>query len=297
MLRVFPAELDAAQFEQLVFEGRDALAAGAAAKAVQLLDQAMALWRGPPLTDFVYEPFAQAEIARLEELRLACLEERFDANLALGSTSALTAELGRMVTHHPLRERLRGQLMLALYRSGRQAEALETYHLFRSTLREELGLEPSSMLDELQAAILRHDPLLILGPAPSGSIPTRRPVTVLCVWLQVAPGPGAALDPEAHGAVHEQVVAALTAVLERQGGKLAASDGEHLMGVSRPARNAARCSGPAHRPRSPRHRRPPGHCAAAPGRGRSPGPGPVAPPVAPFSHERQCGEPGIHRPP
>jgi DNA-binding SARP family transcriptional activator/tetratricopeptide (TPR) repeat protein len=230
MLRVFPAELDAAQFEQLLFEGRDALAAGAAAEAVQLLDQAMALWRGPALTDFLYEPFAQGEIARLEELRLACLEERFEAYLALGPTGALTAELGRMVTDHPLRERLRGQLMLALYRGGRQAEALETYRQFRSTMMEELGLEPSSALGELQAAILRHEQLLVPGAAPRGALATRRPVTVLCVSLRIAPGPGA-LDPEAHGAVHEHVVAALTAVLERHGGKLAASDDEHLMGV------------------------------------------------------------------
>jgi DNA-binding SARP family transcriptional activator/predicted ATPase len=231
MLRVFPAELDAAQFEQFIFEGRDALAAGAAAEAVQLLDQAMALWRGPALTDFIYEPFAQAEIARLEELRLACIEERFEANLALGSTGALTAELGRMVAGHPLRERLRGQLMLALYRSGRQAEALETYRQFRRALMDELGLEPSSALRELQAAILRHDPLLLPGRVSRRALPARRPVTVLCVSLQVAPGPGAMLDPEAHGALHEHVVAALATVLERHGGKLAASDDEHLMGV------------------------------------------------------------------
>jgi len=141
MLRLFPAELDVTQFEQLIFEGRDALAAGTAAEAVQLLDQAMTLWRGPPLTDFRYEPFAQAEIARLEELRLACLEERNEARLALGSPGALTAELGRMVNDHPLRERLRGQLMLALYRSGRQTEALEAYREFRKVLAEDLGLE------------------------------------------------------------------------------------------------------------------------------------------------------------
>jgi DNA-binding SARP family transcriptional activator len=183
MLRVFPAELDAAQFEQLIFEGRDALTAGAAAEAVQLLDQAMTLWRGPPLADFRYEPFAQAEIARLEELQLACLEERNEANLALDSAGALTAELGRMVTDHPLRERLRGQLMLALYRSGRQAEALEAYHQLRSTLMEELGLEPSSALRELQAAILRHDPVLAPGSAAGGTPLARRPVTVLCVAL------------------------------------------------------------------------------------------------------------------
>src|SRR5215469_6412148 len=231
MLRVFPAELDGAQFEQLLFEGRDALTAGAAAEAVQLLDQAMTLWHGPPLADFRYEPFAQAEIARLEELQLACLEERNEANLALGLEGALTAELGRMVSDHPLRERLRGQLMLALYRSGRQAEALEAYGQFRSTLMEELGLEPSSALRELQAAILRHDPVLASGPAVSTTPLARRPVTVLCVALQLAPGSGVPLDPEAHGVVNERLASGLTAVLERHGGKLAASDSEHLMGV------------------------------------------------------------------
>jgi DNA-binding SARP family transcriptional activator/Flp pilus assembly protein TadD len=231
LLRVFPAELDAAQFEQLLFEGRDALAAGAAAQAVQLLNQAIALWRGPPLTDFRYEPFAQAEIARLDELHLAAQEERYDANLALGSAGALTAELGQMVTSHPLRERLRGQLMLALYRSGRQAEALEAYRQFRGTLLEELGLEPSSALRELQAAILRHDPVLTPGSKVSGVPQARRPVTVLCIALQIAPGSGATLDPEAHGVVNEQLVAGLDAVLGRHGGQLAASDSEHLMGV------------------------------------------------------------------
>jgi DNA-binding SARP family transcriptional activator len=231
MLRVFSAEVDAAQFEQLMFEGRDALTAGTAAEAAQLLDQAMKLWRGSPLADFRYEPFAQAEIARLEELQLACLEERNEANLALGLEGALTAELGRMVTDHPLRERLRGQLMLALYRSGRQAEALEAYRQFRSTLMEELGLEPSSALGELQAAILRHDPVLAPGSATGGTPLARRPVTVLCVALQLAPRSGVALDPEAHGVVNEHLASDLTAVLERHGGKLAASDSEHLMGV------------------------------------------------------------------
>src|SRR5215472_4567356 len=202
MLRLFPAELDAAQFEQLIFEGRDALAAGAATEAVQLLDQAMSLWRGPPLADFRYDPFAQAEIARLEELQLACLEERNEARLALGSPGALTAELGRMVNDHPLRERLRGQLMLALYRSGRQTEALETYREFRNALREELGLEPSSALRDLEAAILRHDPVLAPPSATSGTLQARRPVTVLCVALQVAPSSGVTLDPEAHGVLN-----------------------------------------------------------------------------------------------
>src|SRR5215470_10594209 len=230
-LRVFQAELDAAQFEQLIFEGRDALAGGSAAEAARLLDQAMTLWRGPPLADFRYEPFAQAEIARLEELQLACLEERNEAQLALGSAGALTAELGRMVAGHPLRERLRGQLMLALYRSGRQAEALDAYREFRSTLREELGLEPASALRQLEAAILRHDPVLAPGAATSGKPQVRRPVTVLCVAVQVTPSSGAALDPESHGVVNQHVVSDLTATLERHGGKLAPSDSEHLLGV------------------------------------------------------------------
>src|SRR5215470_17745568 len=191
----------------------------------------MMLWRGPPLADFRYEPFAQAEIARLEELQLACLEERNEARLALGSAGALTAELGRMVADHPLRERLRGQLMLALYRSGRQTEALDAYREFRSTLQEELGLDPSAALRDLEAAILRHDPALAPGSVTSGTPLARRPVTVLCVALQVAPSSGVALDPEAHGVVNEHVVSGLTEVLERHGGRLAASDSEHLMGV------------------------------------------------------------------
>jgi DNA-binding SARP family transcriptional activator len=231
MLRLFPAELDVTQFEQLISEGRDALAAGTADEAARLLDQAMTLWRGPPLADFRYEPFAQAEIARLEELQLACLEERNEALLALGAPGGLTAELGRMVSDHPLRERLRGQLMLALYRSGRQAEALEAYGEFRNTLGEELGLEPSSALRELQAAILRHDPVLAPGSPTAGTPLARRPVTVLCVAWQTESRVGVALDPEAHGVVTEHAVSGLTAVLERYGGKLAASDSERLMGV------------------------------------------------------------------
>jgi DNA-binding SARP family transcriptional activator len=240
-LRIFPAELDVRQFEQLLAEGRDALAAGNAADAAGTLDQALSLWRGPPLADFRYEPFAQAEIARMEELQLACLEERAEARLALGSTGEVAAELRRLVSEHPLRERLRGQLMLALYRAGRQTEALEVYREFRSTLAEELGLEPSPALGELEAAILRQDAALSPGPAsvgapspgeaPAGTPLARRPVTVLCVVLQMTSGSGMALDPEAHEVVSEHVAAGLTAVLERYGGKLAVSDSDRLMGV------------------------------------------------------------------
>jgi DNA-binding SARP family transcriptional activator len=160
MLRIFPDELDTSQFEQLVSEGREFLAAGEAAQAARTLRQALSLWQGSALADFRYEPFAQAEIARLEELHLLCQESRVEADLASGSASVLIPELRRLVSEHPLRERLRGQLMLALYRDGRQTEALEAYREFRNSLLEELGLEPTPHLRELQVAILRHDQLL-----------------------------------------------------------------------------------------------------------------------------------------
>ena len=183
------------------------------------------------MADFRYEPFAQAEMARLEELQLTCLEERIEAHLVLGSAGALTAELRRLVSEYPLRERLRGQLMLALYRGGRQAEALEGYREFRIALQVDLGLEPSPGLRELEAAILRQDPLLSRPSTTPGTALARRPVTVLCVAQQMESGSGTALDPEAHEVVNARSVSALTAVLERYGGKLAISAGERLMGV------------------------------------------------------------------
>ena len=195
------------------------------------LRQALSLWQGPALADFRYGPFAQAEIARLEELRLTCLEERVEADLALGSASVLIPELQRLVGEHPVRERLRGQLMLALYRDGRETEALEVYREFRSVLREELGLDTTPLLRKLEAAILRHDPML--SPASTTTVAplARRPVTVLCVVLRVASSSGSALDPETQEVVHGHSVACLTAVLERYGGMLATSAGERLMGV------------------------------------------------------------------
>src|SRR4029077_8874449 len=230
-LRIFPEELDVSQFEQLVSEGREALTVGAAAQAAQTLNQALSLWRGPALADFRYEPFAQAEIARLEELHLTCLEERVEADLALGSAGVLVAELRQLVSEHPVRERLRGQLMQALYRDGRQTEALDVYREFRSLLRDELGLEPSPHLRELETAILRHDSLLSPVSAATGAPLARRPVTVVCVLLQVASDSGRELDPEAYEVANEQLVSGLTAVLERYGGDLAGSANERLMGV------------------------------------------------------------------
>ena len=234
LFRAFADEVDLGRFERLLAQGRQALAEGAAAEAAEILGLALELWRGPALADFRYEPFAQAEIARLDELRLVCLEERIEADLALGAGGELVGELQRLVGEHPLRERLRGQLMLALYRSGRQAEALEAYREVRELLLEELGLEPAPALGELETAILRHDPALRSAPAPAPAavaVPARKPVTVLCAELRVASGSGAGLDPEALRVVLERAQAILGSTLERHGGKLSASVGQRIIGV------------------------------------------------------------------
>jgi DNA-binding SARP family transcriptional activator len=230
-LRIFPEELDVSQFEELVTEGREALIAGAAEQAARTLRQALSLWQGPALADFRYEPFAQADIVRLEGLHLTCLEERVEADLARALTGVLVPELRRLIRDHPMRERLRGQLMRALYLNGQQAEALEVYHDFRNVLRDELGLDPSPQLRELEGAILRHDSVVSPVSALAGAPLARRPVTVICVLLRVTSDSGLPLDPEAYAVVSEQSVSALSAVLERYGGKLASSADERLTGV------------------------------------------------------------------
>jgi DNA-binding SARP family transcriptional activator len=150
VLHIGPDELDLAVFERLRAEARRAEPARAADK----LRAALALWRGPPLADLAYEPFAQTEIMRLEELRLATLEERIDADLACGRHADLVGELEALAAAHPLRERLRAQLMLAFYRSGRQAEALQVYRAAQRELADELGLEPGEELRRLERAIV-----------------------------------------------------------------------------------------------------------------------------------------------
>jgi DNA-binding SARP family transcriptional activator len=166
-----PGQLDLDTFERLAGDGRAALFAGDPAAAAERLRSALALWRGSPLADFAYEPFAQAEIARLQEVRLATLEDRIEADLGLGRHGQLVAELEALVREQPLRERLRRQLMLVLYRSGRQAEALEVYGETRRALIEELGIEPSRELRDLETAVLRHDP--VLDPPVSAVAATR----------------------------------------------------------------------------------------------------------------------------
>ena len=156
VLRVDRSELDLGRFEQLVAEASAADGRTAADK----LDAALGLWRGPPLADMAYEPFAQAEITRLEELRWAATEQRIDAELACGRHAELVGELQSLVAEHPLRERLRAELMLALYRSGRQADALAAYRAAQRELSDKLGLEPGEELRALERAILRQDPSL-----------------------------------------------------------------------------------------------------------------------------------------
>jgi DNA-binding SARP family transcriptional activator len=146
-------QIDLGRFEQHVAAARLAEPPARAA----LLREALDLWRGPPLADLAFEPFAQPEIHRLEELRVAALEERFDADLAAGAHAALVPELTAAVAEQPLRERLRGQLMLALYGAGRQADALEAYQATRRALVDELGIDPSPQLQELHAQILRQE--------------------------------------------------------------------------------------------------------------------------------------------
>jgi DNA-binding SARP family transcriptional activator len=172
VIRLAPGQLDLDRFEHLVQEAGDAEPQEAAEK----LRGALGLWRGPALADFVYEPFAQAAIGRLEEIRLLAVEMRVDADLALGRHAALVAELDALATEHPLRERLYGQLILALYRSGRQAEALAVYQSARRVLVDELGIEPSAALQELERAMLRQDAALELAQATA---PER---SILVAW-------------------------------------------------------------------------------------------------------------------
>jgi DNA-binding SARP family transcriptional activator len=191
-------ELDLRRFERLLDAARAMLADGDPRGASALLSEALGLWRGPPLADLAYERFAQPEVMRLDELRLAALEERIEADLALGRHADVVGELERLVAQHPLRERPRGQLMLALYRSGRQAEALDAFQAARRALVEELGIEPGPALHDLQRAILAQDPAL--GPVarvPADEPPPaeeRKLVSVLA--LDCEPADAAARDPE-----------------------------------------------------------------------------------------------------
>ena len=172
------ATVDALRFEELLAMARSAQRAGDAGQAAKLVARALALWRGRPLQGLPDSPWVSAEADRLEALRIDALEEQFEAALALGEHTEVVDRIRRVLAEHPFRERLWGQLMLAQYRSGRQAEALESFRQARQVLAEQLGVEPGPGVQRLQAAILAHDPALASVPAaaaPRGRLPA--PVT------------------------------------------------------------------------------------------------------------------------
>lgn len=180
LLRVAGEGLDLAIFERLTAEANDSLLDGEARRAAELLRRALDLWRGPPLADLAYESFAQAPIERLEEMRLAALQLRLEAELSIGRHAEVVAELEQLVREHPLREGLRGQLMLALYRCGRQADALAAYRAARESFVAELGIAPTPALQELERAILAQDESLEAVP-PTRSRPRDTPGALVVV--------------------------------------------------------------------------------------------------------------------
>jgi DNA-binding SARP family transcriptional activator len=175
VLAIEPDQVDADRFAKLAANGRDALERGEAQQARAMLQGALALWRGPALADFSYDSFAEPEIARLEEARLAALEDRLEAELDLGHHAALVPELEALVHEHPLRERLYQLLIVALYRSGRQVDALDRYQRARTKLIDEFGIEPGPQLQEIQRAVLSQDASLDLpAPPPRRRLPAPR---------------------------------------------------------------------------------------------------------------------------
>jgi DNA-binding SARP family transcriptional activator len=239
-LRVEPEELDLASFEKLVREGRDALARDDPEPAARKLRQGLELWRGAPLADLGDQSFALRESARLEELRLAALEDRIAADLALGRHARLVGELEGLVAEHPFREGLRGHLILALYRSGRQAEALDAYHKARQLLIDELGIDPSPALQELERRILRQDPALELpvpvavpedAPRPHRPRELRKTVTILHAGVATSSASGEELDPELLSSMMERFRPAFTEAIGRHGGTPQRATGQEATAV------------------------------------------------------------------
>ncbi|HEU4397487.1 MAG TPA: BTAD domain-containing putative transcriptional regulator [Actinomycetota bacterium] len=249
LLNVDPEQLDLHRFQRLDRSGREALTAGDPATAADLLRQALALWRGPALADVAASTgIAWPELIGVEELQLAAVEARIEADLALGRHRELVAELEALVRLHPLREHLHGQLMLALYRSGRQADALAAYRAARKTLVNELGIEPSVGLQRLEQAILAQDPALeLLAPAASAGRPDpddgddapgpatrtagagasveRKLVSVLFAEVDEPAGEGVERDPEDVSTMLNRRLQRVRAEVESFGGTV-----EHAVG-------------------------------------------------------------------
>jgi class 3 adenylate cyclase len=234
-LRIDEEQLDLTRFERLVAQSRGTETAERAARLAEALD----FWRGEPLAEFRFEPFAQTEIPRLEELRLSTVEERIEADLALGRHAQLVSELESLVAHHPLRERFRGQLMLALYGSGRQAEALHAYQDARRILLDELGLEPGPNLQQLERQILRHAPEVApperatpAVAAPATPVPTlRKVVTIVFCDVVGSTALGDSLDPEPLHDVMSSFFAEMRAAIEHHGGTVEKFAGDAVMAV------------------------------------------------------------------
>ena len=252
VLDVERGSVDLDRLEDLAQQGRRALSGGDAATASSAFTEALGLWRGAPLADFRYADWAQPEIARLEEQRPAILEDRAEAELALGHHGELVGELDALVHEHPLRERLRGQLMLALYRSERQAEALDAYQDARRTLVEQLGIDPGRSLRELEKAILRQDPALDLTTearaeyeAPPGDVPgapeppvepvsreARKTVTVVSVTFTMTSSVGGvSVDPEALRRVTDRAFGDARASVDLHGGSVETITGGAMTAV------------------------------------------------------------------
>ncbi len=231
LLELEPERVDAYRFTRLAQEGRAAIEGGEPEAAEVALREALALWRGPALADFLYEPFAQTQIARLEELRTVVFEERIEADLALGRHVELVSELEALVQAERLRERPRAQLMLALYRSGRQADALAAYRDARETLVEELGIDPGPELKELEAAILRQDDSLLLEEAPVArpAMQFRRLVTILFVDVVESMALAETLDPEALAGVLRRYFETVSTAVARHGGIVEKYAGDSVM--------------------------------------------------------------------
>ena len=234
-LVVGPEELDLLRFDRLVENGRLAAGAGRNDQASERFREALSLWRGRPFEDVAYASFAQIEIDRLEGRRLAAIEDRVEAELALEDHAELVSELEALVRQHPFRERLRGQLMLALYRSGRQAEALTAYQEARRVLVEELGIDPGPTLRELEQAILRQDPALIpvAGEERVTAQPRPREVvkTATVLFAEIAAADAGEHDPDA---IHESTLRAVhevRAAVEYHGGSVERLTGEELLAV------------------------------------------------------------------
>ena len=232
-IQVDPDQVDAVRFERLFEEGRLELAGGDAGRAAQLLRESIGLWRGQALADFAYEPFAQERIARLEELRLQAIETRIDADLALGRHAELVGELEGLVSAHRFRERLTGQLMLALYRSERQADALAAFRTTRERLVGELGIEPGPQLRRLETAVIRQDETL-LSPSPASPVPAarrRKLVTILSADVAEWSVPVSSVDPERLDAALQRYFALAAEVAAQHGGLVETSIGDALMAV------------------------------------------------------------------